>query len=161
MSRCLHVQEWLKGFEGQWVRVNITVGSDVPRVLCKQQSSSITLADALQCRQIPRTIGTIWSGRFVFANTSCSLILCECGCGTTQINRTVVKYWHSMSVNLLTDSDVALSDDRFLIDLHLLQQYFQVPRMKFLLKFKLFQDKQQLLWKKKSLDLITLGNRWS
>ena len=77
-----------------------------------ERSSSVTIADALKCRHIHGSSGTVWSGRFLLANTSCSLILCEWGCGTTQINRTAGKYWYRVSVSLLTDSEFLLSNDR-------------------------------------------------
>ncbi len=111
----------------------------------KGWSSSITIADALKFRQIHRTSGTIWSGRFILANTRCSLILCECGCGATQINRTVVKYWHSMSLSLLTDGKVFLSHVRSsvsgLLTFIYFNSIFRWYRWYFLLKFKLFWDK--------------------
>lgn len=112
--------------------------------------------------------GTVWSTRFVLANTSCSLILRECDCGTTQINRSVVKYWHSLSVTLLTDGDVRLPVRSYVSGLLTFIYSYTTVVFSGTIQVRISCEIQIILeWietieeKKKLLLLITLGSRWS
>lgn len=111
--------------------------------------------------------GTVWSTRFVLANTSCSLILRKCDCGTTQINRSVVKYWHSLSVTLLTDGDVQLPDRSYVSGLLTFIYSYATVVFSGTIQVRIFwwnsnySEMDRNYWgKKKLLLLITLGSWW-